>query len=94
MSVEFHAENLGLLKEALKKLGWSYVASESEVTVIVDYYSSFRLDLKAGTAVLEERFQGKLNELKRAYSSAAIDRVARLNQWTRKGANNGLLVKF
>ena len=91
MSVEFHAEHRDVLLQALKNLGWNYTVLSSGKVLS----KGMELDLAAGKAELPENCQGQLNMLKRAYSAAALDKVAKLNMWMRKGnARKGSLVKF
>lgn len=95
MSVEFKAQHLDLLKEAAEKLGWACQVDGSKVTIYPSNWGTIRIDLGAQKAEIPSNLQGKLNELKRAYSSAAIDRVAKLNMWAKKGtATAGTLLKF
>jgi len=95
MSVEFKAQHKDLLIEAIKKLGWEREMRLVGDTVIV---RGMRVDLKTQKAEISEgrMYNDRLNELKRAYSSAALDRVAKRNRWSRKAKdkNKGVLRAF
>ena len=94
MSVEFKAQHKSLLMMALKNLGWNWREENGKLNVSYDIV----IDLSNQQAEVPEgrRSQSKLNELKRAYSSAAISKVAKVNLWQRKADNDqkGILRKF
>jgi len=86
MSVEFQAQNLNVLNDAIKQLQLSAeVMSDGNISL---HDGNIVLDLKNKTAQVTEGYQDRLNQLKRAYSSAALDKVAKMNFWNRK-SNSG-----
>ena len=94
MSVEFQAQNLNVLNDAIEQ-------SQLSVEVMRDGKISLHdgnivLDLETKTAQVTKGYQDRLNELKRAYSSAALDKVAKMNFWNRKSnsSRSGVLRKF
>ena len=79
MNVEFKVENRELLDAAIR-------ASSLQVTDKGDRTITFEwgkvvLDLKTGTAAVEDGCQGRLNELKRAYSRECVKFAAKKMQW-------------
>jgi len=95
MSVEFQAQHKGLLIKALTNLGWGFTEHADRITLTREN-EGIEIDLRRQEAKLEEWQQSKLNQLKRAYSSAALDRVAKMNMWTRKSETEtrGVLRRF
>ena len=91
LSVEFKAKHVDVLKEALDNLGWRYsIFGEDVVT------RGMTIQLGEQKAVITDFQQSQLNQLKRAYSSAALDRVAKKNRWARraKTESKGVLRRF
>lgn len=78
MSVEFKAESRELLIKALKSLGWGF--NEAAHSLYLD--NGIVLNLHTGRATIASYQQSKLNELKRAYSYQALQRVAQKGRWT------------
>jgi len=78
LSVEFHAENRDLLEEALRARGLTY---RENVPGVLSLSNGMELDLNRGTATVQDYQQRELNQLKQAYSVAAIKKVAARNQW-------------
>lgn len=84
MSVQFRAEHADLLKKTLDNLGWHYRYDEKSKKLSINPHSDWDridIDLVNGVAKLRERVQGKLNELKRAYSATALEVVADKRNW-------------
>ena len=92
MSVEFHAQHKSLLITALKNLGWNWREEKGKLFTSYD----IEVDLEKQQANVPEGCQDQLNRLKRAYSSEAISKVAKVNLWQRKADNDqkGILRKF
>ncbi len=91
MSVEFKAKNLELLKKALAQLGWRY-ASLGPTTIVIGDIS---INLKTEKATIPTSAQGRLNELKRAYSYQAVKLSAASKGWTIQGnTTKGQMVKY
>lgn len=91
MSVEFKAKHVDVLEQALKNLGWYYNINQDRVTT-----RGMTIWLEKNRADIQDYQQRELNELKRAYSSAAIDKVTKRNLWQRRATNEtkGVLRKF
>lgn len=79
VSVEFRAENRNLLDRAIKSLGWH--AQELQDKRLDVQFGQIKFDLVAGKAEVLEGCQGKLNELKQAYSREAVKAAAKKCQW-------------
>jgi len=99
MSVEFQAQNLDVLNEAIEQSQLFRSLSSAEAMrdgKISLHDGNIVLDLENKTAQVTEGYQDRLNELKRAYSSAALDKVAKMNFWNRKSnsSRSGVLRKF
>lgn len=97
MSVEFTAQHRDLLDKAIGALKWNVVVESAGRLVLQN--GMIVLDLNNNTAQVTNGWQRQLNELKRAYSQQCIDRVARLNAWTKRtekqqSALKGTFVKF
>jgi hypothetical protein len=86
VSVEFKSKNKKLLEEAAKKLGWIYSETEDGKAVIG---SRFVIDFKTRKATFEDYRQGDFNQLKRAYSEAAIEAIAKKKRWAIKKKAEG-----
>ena len=82
MSVEFKVANVGLLKSALKRLGWTY--NEQGTRLII---GEITLHLDTQKAELPVSAQPRLNQLKRAYSWEAIQTASRAKGWTATTTN-------
>jgi len=97
MSVEFQAKHKDVLEEALKKLPHQvYVDSAGRIHI---NYDEVIIDVEKGKAeVREGSGQRRLNELKRTYSEAALEKVAKANMWQKKkskqNTRKGVLRKF
>ncbi len=93
LSVEFQMKNQYLLREAIAELGWMVREMGNKVSL---RGGGIILDLDKQEAQVQDGWQDSLNELKRAYSSAALGKVAKLNLWQRKSktGNVGILRKF
>jgi len=94
MSVEFQAQNLNVLNDAIEQSQLSAeVMSDGKISL---HNGNIVLDLETKTAQVTEGYQDRLNELKRAYSSVALDKVAKMNFWNRKSnsSRSGVLRKF
>lgn len=76
VSVEFHAQNFDLLREAADSLGLKYVMTERG-TMFVNTPRYTMIELGAGKAKLDEKDLPTLNALKRAYTRCTIHEVAR-----------------
>jgi hypothetical protein len=90
MSVEFKAENSGLLDKAVKALGWEIQHSGKTAYVRTKTYDVFEINLQDGKARIREGMQGDLNALKRAYSMEAIKQAASAKKWAVKVGKTGL----
>ena len=94
MSVEFQAQNRIVLNDAIEQLQLSVeVMLDGKISL---HDGNIVLDLETKTAQVTEGHQDRLNDLKRAYSSAALDKVAKMNFWNRKSnsSRSGVLRKF
>lgn len=83
ITVEFKAENRGLLDSALKKLGLDVFGDEGGLDIIG---TSIRLNLQSGTAQFSENERGMVNRIKRAYSQEVISLACRQRGWLNKAA--------
>lgn len=92
-SVKFQMANFDLLSRALGKLNWNVKWKDDRISL---FSGGIVLDLEKQEARVEDRYQNKLNELKRVYSIEAIDKVAKLNMWSKKMADqqHGVLRRF
>lgn len=79
ISVEFRAENRKLLADAIRATGMEVTSSTD--TVLSLGYGAIVLNLANGKAEVQDGYQGKLNELKRAYSAEAVKAAAKKCQW-------------
>ena len=80
MSVEFKADHVDLLEQALDVLGW--VRDWNVAKTFCRASNGIELDLRTGKAEIRDGQGGLLNELKRAYSQQVIKKVAQKNHWT------------
>lgn len=84
MSVAFSAKHLDVLEKATKSLGWT-LGSLGDGTDIRRVYmpsgDGFTLSLHAGQAVIRPDQQEQLNQLKRAYATAALKKAATKQGW-------------
>jgi hypothetical protein len=81
VTVKFTAKNKDLFLEAVKSLGWEYTESK-EVSgrfVLDTGWYSIVIDLNRETA--DTRDADLVNMLKRAYSVAAVEAVAKKRKW-------------
>lgn len=86
MSVEFKAENKQLLDAAIRN---SNVLVTSKNNGVIEFaYGKIVLDTNTGIAKVQDGFQDKLNELKRAYSKECIKAAAKKMQWAAKMQGN------
>jgi hypothetical protein len=79
MNVEFKVENRRLLDDAIRASGLQ-VTDKGDRTITFEW-GEIVLDLKAGTAVVADGSQGRLNELKRAYSKECVKAAAKKMWW-------------
>lgn len=79
ISVEFKAENEDLLDRAIQATGMNTRLISNGRYLLDD--GAIRLDLAAGTAEVREGQQGRLNELKQAYSREAVKAATKKCQW-------------
>lgn len=93
MSVEFKAAHADLLDKALDSLG--LVRDWNGAKTYCRLSNGIELDLRSGKAAIQPDQQGKLNELKRAYSMEALKKVAVQNRWTvsKSKATKGTLIR-
>ena len=92
MTVEFKARHWPLLEKALQslKMGFCY----DEVRGVVQVGRSIRIDLNKQQVTADAREFYRVNELKRAYSLAAVNAAAKKNRWAvRKQAQNKLQLR-
>jgi len=93
VSVVFKVENVDLLIQALREL--DYVGQRNGDTL---YVGAFTFDLVKGTVDYRDRagYADKLNAIKRGYSYAAIDAVAKKRKWIHKqtAENKGTLRRY
>jgi len=88
ISVEFRAENRDVLDAAIKQLGWGAIRAFADRVTL----PGISLDLEAGRAEVQEGFQGRLNELKRAYATEAVRAAAKKVRWSCKQQGQKLTV--
>ncbi len=86
LTVEFRAENRTLLDAAIKAIG-SYAGEQFGDRLYIDG-GDIVLDLAAGMAEVRTGYQGRLNELKQAYSREAVKAAAKRVNWACKMAGN------
>lgn len=93
VSVEFKAAHRDLLDKALDALGW--VRDANVAGTFYRLANGIELDLRAGKATFNAALQGKVNELKRAYTAQAVKAKCRANGWqvNFQGANKGQMVR-
>ena len=96
-NVEFKAENRALLDEAIKSLDMRVQVDGNKVSL---NYGTIVLDLAKGMAQVQDGYQSKLNELKRAYTAQAVAKYAKMQGWMNQPKTQtavtvtGQLVKF
>ena len=90
VSVEFKAENRQLLDAAIKATGMRIWKHDADVVNLE--YGKIILDLKAGTARIEDGCQDRLNELKRAYSKECVKAAAKKTAWAIKWSGQNATV--
>ena len=85
LSVEFQAKYRDLLEEAIADLGWSLdQLKEGRWQIFPQGATSFLVDLDQGKATITDGQQRHLNQLKVAYSQAAVRKVAKKRGWKTK----------
>jgi|WetSurMetagenome_2_1015567.scaffolds.fasta_scaffold831374_2 hypothetical protein len=85
MSVEFKAENIGLLELAVKALGWTFnndTAYNSSIVQVFDGRSWMKLRIDGRESIVEKSKLPLVNKLKRKYSELAIMEAAKLKRWS------------
>lgn len=94
MSVEFQAKHADLLTDAIKALGWG-LRQRGNTYYVDTPNGAIAIDLDRQQAELRPEQQDRLNELKRAYSTQAIKRVAALKKWqvVARSATTGVMMK-
>lgn len=91
VSVEFSAERIDVLRDAVRFLGWE-MGTTGEVLEIKTPDGVFTI--ANGEAVVDRSLMPRVNELKRAYAFQAVQRAARANGWQWQGNRNaGKLVR-
>ena len=84
MSVEFKAENRQLLDAAIRNS--NILVTGKNEGVIEFAYGKIVLNTNTGIAEVQDRYQSKLNEIKRNYSKECIKAAAKKMQWNVKMA--------
>lgn len=87
MSVEFKAENRQLLDAAIRNSNILMVTRKDQ-GIIEFAYGKIVLNTSTGVAQVQDGYQEKLNELKRAYSKECIKAAAKKMQWAAKMQGN------
>lgn len=90
VSVEFKADNRQLLDAAIKATGMMIWQHDTDVINLE--YGSVILDLTTGTAKIQDGYQDKLNELKRAYSKECVKAAAKKAAWNVKWSGKEAVV--
>lgn len=91
VSVEFKADNRQLLDAAIKAIGLeAYWHTKDRVDIGLG--NNIRLDLESGKALIQDGYQGKLNELKRAYSKECVKAAAKKASWNVKWSGKEAVV--
>lgn len=90
LSVEFKADNRQLLDTAIKTTGMMIWQHDADVINLE--YGSIILDLTTGTAKVQDGYQDKLNELKRAYSKECVKAAAKKAAWNVKWSGKEVVV--
>jgi hypothetical protein len=85
----FTVKSKELLKEAIEKSGSKLLQERGDVFVIKDKFGNpVSIDLRSGQMksqyMPEKQLSDFGNSLKRQYSLAAIDQVAKKNKWMKK----------
>jgi len=95
VSVEFKVESAERLKKALEKLGFN--VDEYKGQIDADSRKGFfRFDLNKGKINFERGLESRVNEIKREYSKATLEEIAKKKKWLlkSKGANKFQMVKY
>lgn len=88
-SVEFQARNLELLKRAAEAAGWTASVDLKRTALLCQKGGqTLKIDLMAQT-ISGAISAAAVNGLKRAYSEAAIEEVARRKRWLLKKTGSG-----
>ncbi len=95
ISVEFHAENVDLLKKALLSLGFSTRSGSNSLNVYDKSNRVTTIDFSNSQISSKDSFYNEknltnfANQIKRAYSLEVINKVASAGKWFQKRlANN------
>lgn len=90
VSVEFKADNRQLLDAAIKAAGLQ-INNQDEHRVVLGW-GEIILNLDEGTARVQDGYQDKLNELKRAYSKECVRAAAKKASWNVKWSGKEAVV--
>lgn len=86
VTVEFKAEHKDILIKAIENLGWGYREMSYGIST-----NGMTIDLEAQKVSVREYGYDSVNQLKRAYSTAVIEEVAKKKKWAiQKIAENKL----
>jgi len=100
VSVQFKAENIGILKRAIEAEGHTITFEEKTAIGVSVGRRWVAVDLERSTVTSSDMNQAEIssfaNSLKRAYSATVIDEVAKRNKWLKRdmGQNRYQLQRF
>ena len=80
-TLEFKAENIDLLKEALESLGYNYEIYELRGETYCSIRGGIELNLTRGQATVSDYNRDRLNRVKQEYSWKAVEKVAKKKKW-------------
>lgn len=81
MTVEFKIENIDLLLEILKELGYSFNVSDSRISFRDKQGRSYTIDTINKRVTMERSGSKIINEIKRKYSKKVMENMAKRNRW-------------
>lgn len=93
-TLEFKAENIDLLKEALESLGYNYEIWESRGEMLCSLRGGIELNLTRGQATVSDYNRSKLTRIRQEYSWKAIEKATKKKKWfLKKKAQNKAIIR-